>query len=39
MNLTNVKTVSNYRGKIMGKIGLDMTFNEFILKYLNGDLN
>ena len=39
MNLTNVKTVSNYRGNIMGKIGLDMTFNEFILKYLNGDLN
>ena len=39
MNLTNVKTVSNYRGNIMGKIGLDMTFDEFILKYLNGDLN
>ena len=38
MNLTNVKTVSNYRSNIMKKIGLDITFDEFIQKYQNGEL-
>ena len=39
MNLTNIKTVSNYRGQFMKKIGLAMSFDEFIKKYLNGELN
>ena len=38
MNLTNVKTVSNYRGLIMKKTGLKMTFDEFIKKYMDGEI-
>ncbi len=38
MNLTNVKTVSNYRGQFMKKIGLNISFDEFVKKYLDGDL-
>ena len=39
MNLTNVKTVSNYRGQFMKKIGLNISFDEFIKKYMDGELN
>ena len=38
MNLTNVKTVSNYRGQFMKKIGLNISFDEFVKKYLDGGL-
>ncbi len=38
MNVTNAKTVTNYRTLIMKKLGLDMTFDEFIGKYIAGDM-
>lgn len=34
MNVTNAKTVTNYRTQIMKKLGLDMTFDEFIKNYM-----
>ena len=40
MNYTNAKTVSTYRSRIIQtKMGLDMTFDEFVEKYLKGNLN
>ena len=40
MNFTNARTVSNYRNKLIKrKIGMDITFDEFIEAYLKGDLN
>jgi hypothetical protein len=40
MNFTNARTVSNYRNKLIKrKIGMDITFDEFIEAYLRGDLN
>ena len=40
MNFTNSRTVSNYRNKLIKrKIGMDITFDEFIEAYLRGDLN
>ena len=40
MNFTNAKTVSNYRKKIIrNKMKLDMSFDEFREKYINGELN
>ncbi len=40
MNYTNAKTVSNYRRKIIrNKMKLDMSFDEFREKYINGELN
>ena len=38
MNVTNAKTVTNYRTQIMKKTGLNITFEEFIEKYMAGDL-
>lgn len=35
MNLTNVKTASNYKSNIMKKIGLEITFDEFVKKYMS----
>ena len=38
MNYNNPKTPSNYRKKIIQKkMGLDLTFDEFLKKYLNGE--
>ena len=40
MNYTNSKTSSTYRNRmIKKKIGLDMTFDEFIEQYMNGDIS
>ena len=40
MNYSNAKTVSNYRKKIIrNKMKLDMSFDEFREKYINGELN
>ncbi|MBQ6166918.1 MAG: hypothetical protein IJK41_05750 [Muribaculaceae bacterium] len=39
MNVTNAKTVTNYRSQLMKKLGLDMTFDEFIENYTAGRLN
>ncbi len=40
MNYANAKTVSNYRRKIIrNKMKLDMSFDEFREKYINGELN
>ena len=40
MNYTNSKTSSTYRNRIVKKkMGLDMTFDEFIEIYLKGDIN
>ncbi len=36
MNITNAKTVTNYRTQIMKKMGHGMTFEEFIEKYMSG---
>ena len=39
MNYLNAKTVSNYRKKLVKKMtGQDMSFDEFIQNYLNGNL-
>ena len=38
MNITNAKTVTNYRSQIMKKMGLDMTFEDFIDKYIAGEI-
>lgn len=37
LNLTSARTASNYRGQMMKKMGLDITFNEFIQKFENGE--
>ena len=40
MNFSNARTVSNYRNKLIKKkIGMDLSFDEFIEAYLRGDLN
>ena len=38
MDITNAKSVTNYRGFLMKKMGLDMSFDEFVTKYMNGDI-
>ena len=39
MNFDSAKTVTNYRSKLIKKkMGLDMTFDEFVYKYLNNEL-
>ena len=38
MNVTNAKTVTNYRSQIMKKLGLDMSFDVFIEKYMAGEI-
>ena len=40
LKYSNAKTVSNYRKKIIKlKMGLDLSFDEFIRQYLKGNLN
>ena len=39
MNLTSARTITNYRSVIVKKkMGLDMSLDDFIQKYLNGEL-
>ena len=39
MNYTSAVTVSNYKRRLVKeKLGLDIKFEEFIEKYMNGDL-
>ena len=39
MNYSNVKTVSNYKKKLINvKMGLDMSFDDFLQRYSNGML-
>ena len=38
MDITNAKSVTNIRGKLMMKMGLDMAFDEFVAKYMNGEI-
>ena len=40
MNLSSAKTVTNYRSIIIKKkMGLDMSFDNFVQKYLDGDFS
>lgn len=40
MNYSNAKTVSNYRKKLIKvKMGLDMSFDDFVQQYLSGKLD
>ena len=39
MNLTTPRSASNYRSLIMKKLGLNMTFDDFISKYMKGELD
>ena len=40
MNLTSARTITNYRSVIVKKkMGLDMSLDTFIKKYLNGDFS
>ena len=39
MNFTNARTATNYRSIIIKKkLGLDMTFDEFVDRYMAGEL-
>ncbi len=38
MNIINAKSVTNIRRKLMNKMGMDMTFDEFVAKYMNGEI-
>ena len=38
MNITNAKTVTNYRTQIIKKIGLDMSFEDFLDRYMSGEI-
>ena len=38
MDIKNAKSVTNIRGYLMKKMGLDMSFDEFVSKYMNGEL-
>ena len=40
LNYTNAKTISNYRTKLIKvKMGLDLSFDDFIHQYISGKLN
>ena len=38
MDIINAKSVTNIRRKLMNKMGLDMSFDEFVTKYMNGEM-
>ena len=38
MDVTNAKSVTNIRGFLMKKMGHDMTFDEFVTKYMKGEI-
>ena len=38
MDIKNAKSVTNIRGYLMKKMGLDMSFDEFVSRYMNGEL-
>ncbi len=38
MDITNAKSVTNNRVFLMKKMGLDLSFDEFVTKYMNGDI-
>jgi hypothetical protein len=38
MDITNAKSVTNIRGFLMKKMGVDMPFDEFVTKYMNGEI-
>ena len=39
MNITSARTVSNYRSIIMKKLGYDMKLEDFLKKFINGDIS
>ena len=38
MDITNAKSVTNIRGYLMKKMGFDLSFDEFVTKYMNGEI-
>ena len=38
MNIINAKSVTNIRRKLMNKMGVDMSFDEFVAKYMKGEI-